>query len=85
MATVHFTGSSYRGFDGSESLTLTTPGHYQVSDAKAAQLTQDFPAEFALVLVGKAADAPSGDQTLKKVAAPAKDAKIVSSTAKKAS
>jgi hypothetical protein len=83
MATVHFTGTIYRGSDGSESLTLTTPGPYQVSDAKAAQLTQDFPAELALVLEGKAADAPSSDPETKKVDAPAKDTKSASSPAKK--
>ncbi len=75
MATVHFTGHIYRGSDGSESLTLTAPGHYQVSDVKAAQLTQDFPAEFALVLEGKAEKAPSDDATIKKVESPAKDDK----------
>ena len=85
MATVHFTGTIYRGFDGSESLHLAIPGHYQVSDAKAAQLVADFPADFALVLEGKAVDAPSSDATIKKVEAPVKDEKAVSSPAKKAS
>lgn len=85
MATVHFTGSVYWGSDGSASLTLTTPGHYQVSDAKARQLTADFPHEFSLVLEGKADKAPSGDDSPKKVEAPAKDEKTASSAAKKAS
>lgn len=75
MTTVHFTGTIYRGSDGSESLTLTAPGHYQVSDAKTAQLTQDFPGEFALVLEGKAVEVPSKDDTSKKVEAPTKDTK----------
>ena len=84
MATVHFTGTSYRGSDGSDSLTLTTPGHYEISDAKAAQLTQDFPHEFALVLEGHAAEGSSKDETSKKVDASAKETKAPSSPARKA-
>lgn len=67
MATVSFTGTIYRGADGHQSLVLTAPGQYQVSDEKATQLTTDFPREFALVLQEKPDKGPSGDATAKKV------------------
>ncbi len=67
MATVAFTGTIYRGADGQQALVLTAPGQYQVSDAKAAQLTQDFPHEFALVVEQQPDKAPSRDATPKKV------------------
>ncbi len=67
MATVAFTGTIYRGADGHQSLVLTAPGQYQVSDEKATQLTTDFPREFALVVEQKPDKAPSGDATAKKV------------------
>ncbi len=67
MATVAFTGTIYRGADGHQSLVLTAPGQYQVSDDKATQLTTDFPREFALVVEQKTDKAPSRDATAKKV------------------
>ncbi len=67
MATVHFTGRIYRGADGHQSLVLTAPGQYEVSDDKATQLTTDFPHEFALVVEQKADKAPSMDADTKKV------------------
>ncbi len=67
MATVHFTGTIYRGADGQHSLVLTAPGHYQVSDEKAAQLTADFPHEFTRVVEKTPEKAPSRDATAKKV------------------
>ncbi len=67
MATVAFTGTIYRGADGSQSLVLTAPGQYQVSDDKAAQLTTDFPREFALVVEQTPVKAPSRDAMTKKV------------------
>ena len=80
MATVHFTGRIYRGADGHQSLVLTAPGHYQVSDDKAAQLTADFPDEFTLVIEATPVNAPSRDDKPKKVeTTPTKD------TTKKAS
>ncbi len=81
MATVPFTGTLYRGSDGSQSLVLTTLGHYQVSDAKAAQFIADFPHEFALVPEGRAAKGSSSDPETKQVEAPIKTDK----PAKKAS
>jgi hypothetical protein len=75
MATVHFTGHSYRGADGHHALVLTQPGHYQVSDEKATQLTRDFPHEFTLVLEGQAVEGFSKDDGAKKVAIPTKDEK----------
>ncbi len=67
MALISFTGTIYRGADGQQSLVLTAPGQYQVSDDKATQLTTDFPREFALVLEEKPDKAPSRDATTKKV------------------
>jgi len=67
MATVAFTGTIYRGADGHQSLVLTAPGQYQVSDDKATQLTTDFPREFALVVEQKIDNALSRDATAKKV------------------
>jgi len=67
MATVHFTGRVYRGADGHNSLVLTAPGQYQVSDEKAAQLTTDFPHEFTRVVEETPEKAPSRDATAKKV------------------
>jgi hypothetical protein len=67
MATVSFTGTIYRGADGQQSLVLTAPGQYQVSDEKAAQLVTDFPAEFGPVLEQTPVNAPSKDATPKKV------------------
>ncbi len=67
MATVAFTGTIYRGADGQQSLVLTSPGQYQVSDEKATQLTTDFPREFALVVEQTPLKAPSVDATIKKV------------------
>jgi len=67
MATVHFTGRIYRGADGHQSLVLTAPGQYQVSDEKATQLTTDFPREFSLVLEDRPDKAPSKDAMAKKV------------------
>jgi hypothetical protein len=67
MATVAFTGTIYRGADGQQSLVLTAPGQYQVSDEKATQLTTDFPREFALVAEQQPEKAPSRDATVKKV------------------
>ncbi len=67
MATVAFTGTIYRGADGQQSLVLTAPGQYQVSDEKATQLTTDFPREFALVVEQQAVNAPSRDAMPKKV------------------
>ncbi len=67
MATVAFTGTIYRGADGQQALVLTAPGQYQVSDEKAAQLTTDFPREFALVVEQQPEKAPGKDATPKKV------------------
>ncbi len=67
MATVAFTGTIYRGADGQQSLVLTAPGRYRVSDEKATQLTTDFPREFALVVEQTPVKAPSSDATTKKV------------------
>jgi hypothetical protein len=67
MATVAFTGTIYRGADGQQSLVLTAPGQYQVSEEKAMQLTTDFPREFALVVEQTPEKAPSDDATIKKV------------------
>ena len=85
MATIHFTGTVYRGTDGAESLTLTQPGEYQVSDAKAAQLAGDFPQEFSLVADQTPAKAPESDPASEKVETPSKDSKAPSRPAKKAS
>ncbi len=66
MATVHFTGASYSGHDGATPIRFAAPGHYQVSEAKAQQLTHDFPREFTQVHEGKeskAAKAPSADES----------------------
>ncbi len=81
MATVAFTGTIYRGADGQQSLVLTSPGQYQVSDEKATQLTTDFPREFALVVEQKTDKAPSRDATPKKV----ETANLTKEPAKKAS
>ncbi len=81
MATVSFTGTIYRGADGQQSLVLTSPGQYQVSDEKATQFTTDFPDEFALVIEQKIDNAPSRDATPKKVEA----ANLTKEPAKKAS
>lgn len=83
MATVAFTGTIYRGADGQQSLVLTAPGQYQVSDEKATQLTADFPREFALVVEQKADKAPSRDAMVKKVETDT-NTKDTASTSKKA-
>ncbi len=67
MATVAFTGTIYRGADGPQSLILTAPGQYEVSEDKATQLTTDFPREFAMVLEGKPDKAPIRDADTKKI------------------
>ena len=79
MATVHFTGTYYSGSDGMGSVTLRVPGHYQVSDAKAAQLLADYPQEFSLVLEGEETQpekAPSADEKSEKVAEVSRDTKV---------
>ncbi len=59
MAQISFTGSRYSGADGANPLNLNQPGDYEVSDAKAAQLTQDFPHEFTHVVAEEKKRAPS--------------------------
>lgn len=83
MATIAFTGTIYRGADGQQSLVLTSPGQYHVSDEKAAQLTTDFPREFALVVEQKTDKAPSRDATPTKVETDT-NTKDTASTSKKA-
>jgi hypothetical protein len=80
MATVHFTGDYYAGSDGPISLTLTQPGHYEVSPAKAAQLTADFPQEFSLVPEGtivSPAKAEAPEEAVKSAATAAADPTVV--------
>lgn len=72
MPSIHFTGTYYNGFDGPTQLVLAHPGVYDVSADKAAQLTQDFPHEFAPVIEAEVvaeqpATAASGDESAKQV------------------
>ncbi len=67
MALVSFTGTIYRGADGQQSLVLTAPGQYEVSEDKATQLTTDFPREFALVVEQTPDKALSKDTMTNKV------------------
>ena len=90
MATIHFTGDYYSGSDGVGSITLRQPGHYQVSDAQAAQLVADYPQEFSLVHEGEEAKteepakAPSSKLQPRDVAESPKDTKPAQKASKKA-
>lgn len=70
MPTIHFTGLYYSGTDDTTALTFRAPGDYTVSEAKAAQLTHDFPHEFTRVTPAKAS---GSDDTPKKQSEPTKD------------
>lgn len=61
MSAVKFTGATYTGFDNDTPISFTQPGHYEVSEEKARQLTEDFPGQFSRVIEGTATSAPANE------------------------
>ncbi|MGB9834974.1 MAG: hypothetical protein ACPLPW_08435 [bacterium] len=49
----------YQGFDGNQLIKFLSPGVYEVSAEKAAQLLRDFPADFEAVEEAESPAEPS--------------------------